>query len=314
MRYFLYLIFCLSFWVAQAQQSPQFGSYAFNGQYYNPALVGQSNRIEILGLYRLQYAGYQATADPNGAPVTQLFSISSPVAQQKGGIGLQVVNDVLGGGRVSRELTLAGAYHLPIGINKLSLGASVGFLARGLNGTALRPRDEEDPLLPTTQVLETQPDVGLGVAYSGTGFSLGLGVRHLTQPTFSLGGVGGENQQRRMYHLTGQYLIGLTYTWDLQPMALVRFDGQKVATDVGLLALYDQVFWGGISYRHEDAISLLAGINLLQNRMKLGYVFDYVVAGVAAKSLTSHEIMLQYALPAPKPGKRSIIRTPRYSF
>ena len=196
MRYFLYLILCLFYWVAQAQQSPQFGSYWLNGQYYNPALAGQSNRIEILGLYRLQYAGYQATADPNGAPITHLFSSSSPVLQQKGGVGLQVVNDVLGGGRVSRELTLSGAYHLPIGINKLSIGASVGFLARGLNGTALRPRDEEDPLLPTTQVLETKPDFGLGLAYMGTGFSVGLGVRHLTQPTFALGGLGGENQHR----------------------------------------------------------------------------------------------------------------------
>lgn len=314
MRYFLLLAFGLCSLVAYTQQNPQFGSYAFSGMYYNPALNGLSNRIEILGLYRMQYAGYQATTDPKGAPTTQFFSVSSPIFQQKGGIGINVVNDVLGGGRVGREVTLSGAYHLPVGINKLSIGASVGLFARGLNGTALRPRDEEDPLLPQIQVLASKPDFGVGIAYSGSGFSVGLGVRHLTQPTFALGGQGGENQQRRMVHLTGQYLLGLTYTWDLQPMALVRFDGQKIATDVGVLALYNQVFWGGVSYRHEDAVSALLGINLLQNKMKLGYVFDYVIAGMAAKSLTSHELMLQYTLPAPKPGKRSIVRTPRYSF
>lgn len=314
MRYFLLLAFSLCLRVSYAQQNPQFGSYAFSGMYYNPALNGLSNRIELLGLYRMQYAGYQATSDPQGAPVSQLFSVSAPIFQQKGGIGINVVNDVLGGGRVSREVTFSGAYHLPVGIHKLSLGASVGFLAKGLNGTALRPRDEEDPLIPQNQVLEMKPDVGLGVAYSGTGFSVGVGVRHLTQPTYALGTLGGANQQRRMYHLTGQYLLGLTYTWDLQPMALVRFDGQKVATDVGLLALYNQLFWGGVSYRHEDAVSALVGINLLQNKMRIGYVFDYVIAGVAAKSLTSHELMLQYSLPAPKPGKRSVVRTPRYSF
>jgi type IX secretion system PorP/SprF family membrane protein len=297
-----------------AQQNPQFGNYFFNQLYFNPAYAGNSSKIDITGIVRLQYAGYSGTFDPSGAPTTQFISINSPTPQRNAGLGMTIVNDVLGGGRVGREIHLAYSYHIPIGINKLSLGVASGILSRGIDGTKLRPRDENDPSVPTIQVLRTRPDFSVGVAFSSAVYSIGIGVKNITQPKVSFTNLETSNVQKRQYNLTGNYIIGVNYDWDLNPMFILRSDLTTLTAEVGALAFYKNNLWIGLNYRHEDAVALLTGFSLPNSSFRLGYSLDYIINGQAAKSLLSHEVLLRYSLAAPKKGKRSIVRTPRYRF
>ncbi|MFN3784234.1 MAG: PorP/SprF family type IX secretion system membrane protein [Spirosomataceae bacterium] len=298
----------------EAQQNPQFGNYFFNQLYFNPAYSGQTNKIDLTGIVRLQYAGYTASLDPGGSPFTQYISINSPTPQRTGGVGMTIVNDVLGGGRIGREMHLTYAHQIPIGINKLSFGVAAGIISRGIDGSKLRPRDENDPSIPTTQVIYTKPDIGLGIAYSSAVYSIGLGVKNVTQPRISFTNLEALNVQKRQYNLTGNYMIGVNYDWDINPMFILRSDLTTYTGEIGALAFYKENTWFGLNYRHEDAIALLAGISLPKAGFRLGYSLDYVVSGLAAKSILSHEILLTYSLAAPKRGKRSVVRTPRYSF
>lgn len=300
--------------VVKAQQNPQFGNYFFNQLYFNPAYAGNNTKIDITGIVRLQYAGYTGTLDPGGAPTTQFISLNTPTPQRKGGLGMTIVNDVLGGGRVGREMHLAYAYHLPIGINKLSFGVAAGLLSRGIDGSKLRPRDENDPSIPTVQVISTKPDFNLGIAYSSAVYSIGLGVKNITQPRVSFTNVEALNVQKRQYNLTGNYMIGINYDWDINPMFILRSDLSTFTGEVGALALYKENLWVGLNYRHEDAIALLAGFNVPNTDFRIGYSLDYIINGLAAKSILSHELLLTYSLAAPKKGRRSIVRTPRYRF
>jgi Type IX secretion system membrane protein PorP/SprF len=95
---------------------------------------------------------------------------------------------------------------------------------------------------------------------------------------------------------------------------LVRSDLINTSLEFGLQAIYDNKFWLGGGYRINESITGLLGTTLLNNKLRLGYAFDFVSNASAAKSATSHEILMVYALPAARIGKKSIIRTPRYRY
>jgi hypothetical protein len=53
-------------------------------------------------------------------------------------------------------------------------------------------------------------------------------------------------------------------------------------------------YWGGLSYRHQDAVVILAGIELL-NGLKLGYSYDITLSKLIKYSSGSHEVMIGYS-------------------
>ena len=97
-------------------------------------------------------------------------------------------------------------------------------------------------------------------------------------------------------------------------MFIIKSDFKTVSPEVGALVTYNSSFWGGVNYRWQDAVSFLIGGNFLNNKVRAGYAFDYVVFGTPAKAPTSHEVLLTYYLNPPRSGKKSIIKTPRYGY
>lgn len=297
-----------------AQQDPQFTNYIFNGLFLNPATAGIDGKTQLSAFYRTQYVGYNGTFDAGGAPVSQVLSASIPIKMLGGGIGLNVVNDQIGGGNINRELQLAYAYHLPVGGSRLSIGVSGGLHNKIANSENYRPRDPGDPAIPTGSVSQMQPNFNAGLYFYNPAFTLGLSTKHINEPTFGLNTPSATNTLARSYYLTGSFLIGVSYTLDVTPMFIIKSDLTTVSPEAGVLVTYANKYWFGTNYRWDDAVSALAGGTFLNNSLRIGYAFDYVYSGVEAKSLTSHEVFMSYALPAPKAGKKSIVRTPRYRF
>ena len=82
-----------------------------------------------------------------------------------------------------------------------------------------------------------------------------------------------------------------------------------------MLGTYANKIWAGLGYRLQDAAIATAGINLMRNNaLRVGYSLDLVVGSTNVKSLTSHEIIVGYALPAPDARKKPIVRTPRFRY
>jgi type IX secretion system PorP/SprF family membrane protein len=311
-----YLLFLLSIAVQQsfAQTDPQFTQYVFNQFYLNPGAAGMGGQTSVSAFYRTQWSGYTATFDRGGAPTTQIVSASVPFSGVKGGLGIYMMNDVIGGGNVNRELTAAYSFHKRIGNNLLGIGASVGLYNRTLNGGDFRPRESEDPSIPTTKTSEIQPDISAGVYLYNPSYQLGLSVKHINQPSFGFSTLTGRNPLNRSLYLSGSLLIGISYTLDISPMFVIKSDFKTVSPEVGALVSYNSAYWAGINYRWQDAASFLIGGNFLNKKVSLGYAMDYVVFGPLAKAPISHEIMLKYSLSALRSGKKSIIRTPRYRY
>ncbi|MFN4147713.1 MAG: type IX secretion system membrane protein PorP/SprF [Runella sp.] len=322
MRYprLLLFFFCsvLPFFSAKAQQDAQFSLFMFNQLYFNPATAGADGTTRFQLLNRVQWAGYQTTSGDPGAPNTLLFSGSIPLNFIKSAVGVHYVNDRIGA-TGSQEFQLSYSYKININDNTLSLGVRAGLQNRYIDYNRLIAREPGDPNIPTGRIGTTQPDIALGAFYDATDFYVGVSVSHVNRPTFGLGGATAENALVPSSYLMAGYRWEPIYGLEVQPLVLAKsplnFSSRTLSIEGGVMATWDEFFFGGITYRSGDSFNFILGINMLANRaLRVVGAADVTSTGRSAKGPFSYEVLLSYALPALTRGKKTIIRTPRFRY
>lgn len=297
-----------------AQQDPQFSQYMFNSFYYNPAFAGTDGVTKITGLYRSQWLGYTPTYGDGGAPTTQILSANTYLPKIKGGVGGYLVNDNLGPVN-NFELQVSYAYHIAIKNAKLSIGGRAGMYSQKVDFDLYRATDQNDPLLAgkSGKESQTRPDFAVGALYKKEKFYVGVGLDHLTEPSFDFG-LTQNNQLKRHLYVTGSYFYDLNFDVRLQFVTLIKSDLTKTSFDLGIIAYLKDAMWGGLSFRQSEAAILILGYSLLKDKsLKVGYSLDYIIKDQQAKQPTSHELMVSYSLPVDFTGKK-VIRTPRFRY
>ncbi|WP_242926114.1 PorP/SprF family type IX secretion system membrane protein [Pontibacter vulgaris] len=309
----LLVLFCQS--ASWAQQQPQYTHYGFNGLNISPAYAGITNRPEVLSIYRYQWLGYDATFDDGGSPQTLLLTAHTPVRLLHGGIGIGLVRDKIAN-TTFMNAALSYSFHIKIGEGKLGLGiqGNVNNIKKG----NYRAIDDNDPSVPYNSS-DTKYDLGAGMWYESETFYAGGGVTNLLRSKYEFadsaktgsGQVLGENH----IYVTAGYNLPLVQDLVLTPTALIKHDTETFSFDAGARVTFNEKYWGGVNYRHKEAVSALAGVALLQdNALRLGYAFDFTTFNKEAKAPTSHEVMVSYRLPEPVVRFRPPVRTPRYNF
>lgn len=319
----LLLIALVTGWMvpaARAQQDPQFSLYMYNPLYYNPAAAGSEGVTRLQITHRTQYLAYQPTiAGDGGAQSTQLLSFNMPLTNIKGGIGVHAFNDKLGA-NLNQAVQVSYAYRMALKSGTLALGVQAGMYNRGINyGELFRARDPNDPNIPTQQVSQARPDFSAGVYYNTTDYWFGASVTHLNAAKYSFITDRSTDPLDRTVNVTAGYRLGIGYDLDVHPSVLVQYSttGRVKASTItaNLIGTYDNRIWAGLGYRLGDAAMATVGINFGRNNaLRAGYSADIVVGGSQIKSLTSHEVLLAYALPAPDARKKPIVRTPRFRY
>lgn len=321
-RIYLYVIVC---WVlvfglglgsgqVVAQQDAQFTQYMYNRLFYNPAFSGQEAGHTITALHRSQWSSYTTSAGGGGAPTTQLITLSSGFERSKFGVGLSLVNDRIGIFN-NQEANLSVAYHQRVGRGKLSIGASGSFFSSSIRYDDI---DVVNPELLPGGGSETQINnsISLGLLYDRSNFYAGVSMRHFNEPAFDFG-EGFENRLENHHYVLMGYRINTFALFSIEPSLLLKsISLNNFSYDVSVIGTYNKKISLGLAYRGEESASVLVGYSLLRdNSLRLGYAFDLVVGGLEAKSPTSHEFMLTYALPqARKEIEKVIQRTPRFRF
>ncbi|WP_373511154.1 type IX secretion system membrane protein PorP/SprF [Persicitalea sp.] len=310
---FFLAIAAISSFTALAQQPTQFSQFQLNQLYFNPAAAGADGGTRLQVIHRTQYAGYQGTFDAGGAPSTQLFSGSTVI--KNFGVGFTAFNDKIGPWS-NQSFQLAGAYRFAMSNGNLAVGASAGLYRSAIDYNVLRARDDGDPIIGTGVVGEIHPDVNLGVRYEAAGYYVGASVNHLLNAKYKLGSDLATNPLIPVYYLNGGLNLEIGYLWEVQPFAIAKSDlSSPIAIEGGVMGTYNQRYWAGISYRAQDALIFMGGVNLMQNQsLRLSGAYDLVIGAPSLKTPTSYEVMLSYRLPAPKFGKKTIVRTPRFRF
>lgn len=277
---------------AKAQQDPQFSQNMFNKLYVNPAFAGSSEAICFHALYRAQWVNF------DGAPKTFVFGADAPIFNNKGGVGLSILSDDIGFENTLMG-KLAGAYRFQIGSGKLGIGVDVDFLQHSLDGDFIAPdgNASNDPAIPTKSVNGTAFDLGGGLYYNSDKLYIGVSSTHLLEAKVDLDKFKKEFK-RHIYGMIG-YSFDLSPSLAFKPSIFVKNVTDNTTLDFNLNLHINNRFWIGGSYRNEDAIVAMLGLNIT-DKLRLGYSYDITTSDIKGYSDGTHEIMLGYCFTTKK--------------
>lgn len=313
-RFFIISLLLLVGVITYGQNSPQFTQYLFNQFYFNPAATGQSGNLQVQSFIRSQYTGYTPDLGNGGQIMSSYFSVDSPVPQLLGGAGVYFSNQNISQAQNVSELALNYSLNRRFNSNIIAYGVGVGFRNLTLRGDDFIQRDPDDPLIPDAKMTAMSPVLNLGAYLINPSYQIGVSVKNVLESSYNIGGTDGLFKENRNYYLTGNYNLPISYTLDIIPMFLIRTDLKTTDIELGGIINYNERYWLGANYRLQDAVAVMAGINLLKDKLKVGYAVDLVTEGVKAKSNTSHELFVKYSLSPIRGGKKTIIKTPRYNI
>ncbi len=303
-----YCVILLTFFVAlaaQAQQTPLMSHYMFNGLLINPAYAGSKEYVSTTLLYRKQWAGIE------GAPVTYNGSVHGLLKKKKFGLGALLQQDKIG---VTRQTDFYGvmAYHLPLGMGKLSLGMQAGISNYSSNVVDLTYWDPGDKVFAYNTFSSLLPNAGFGAYYYRDLFYAGVSAPFLISydpnESSSLESNVPVHRQVRRYYITAGGVIETERDLKLKPSILIRYEANaKVNYDLNLNLLINDIFWIGASYRSDESIIALLEYQI-SRKFRVGYSYDYTLGPLGTYSSGSHEIMLGYDFGFPVTKMKS----PRY--
>jgi len=326
-NFFLITIFTfLSFVSTKAQQLPMYSQYVENGFLLNPAMAGSRIYTPLRLTLRQQWAGVE------GAPETQALSISknfgercttcdavgNPLARrstQKGmGIGAYVFNDNYGA--ISRSgIEFSYAYHLEF--SRQYYGKRGTRLSFGLGGVFYQYKfDGEyipigDPLFTGADIVSYIPDANFGVYLYNDSYFVGFSIAHLFESSVKMGDAGFNNDiMLRHYYFTAGYTFNINNQVSVEPSAIIR---RTIDSDnyIDLTTkLYVRNFWLALSYRTNDQIVGMLGVNFAH--YYFGYSYDYYSNNLlASNSNGTHEITFGVNLNVPRKMIRDLMKRDR---
>lgn len=298
-----------------AQQEPQITHFMFNKLSYNPGFAGVRDAICLNGLARQQWVGF-TDGDDKVFPQTNIFSIDAPIRRINSGVGLMFMTDKIGF-EENLQVRLNYSYHFNLGIGRMAIGASAGFLNKTIDFSKFSPLDPSDPVIISAgQESDMLLDFGFGAYYNVPDlFYVGISSSQLTEADFSATMMDDSPYSlSRHYYLTGGYYFRLPDpSWVINPNVLVKSDFGSTQFDLNVLGIYNNKIWGGMTFRANDAVAFMVGAYPFEgenvSNLKAGYSYDVTTSqlGRGGRSGGSHEIFINYCF-------RIEIERPEFSY
>ncbi|WP_411030115.1 type IX secretion system membrane protein PorP/SprF [Spongiimicrobium sp. 3-5] len=287
---FLTLLFFCATFLALGQKEPQYTQYMYNIGSFNPAYVGSVETAEIATLYRAQWI------DIDGAPRTIRVGANIPLANDKHGLGFNVVNDQLG---PTTQTFIDVAYSFQVNVSedtKLSFGIDAGGALLDVDFTKGTFENPSEPLLNTQELNKFYPTVGAGTFLYSDDWYLGLSVPNFLTSVINDEEIAAFVNEQVQFNFIGGYVFDLSDGLKFKPAFLVNYlEGAPVNINVSTNFLISDVFTLGASYRVDNAVSGLAGFQISSGTF-LGYSYDYNTNGLGEFSQGSHEVILKFYL------------------
>jgi len=283
-----------------AQQDTQTSMYFFNPLQFNPAYAGSRGTLNITGVTRAQWIGW------DGAPNSQFLSVHAPVLRKDIGVGATIAYDKIGS-RSGFSAMANFAYQLQLNKEdlRLALGLSGGIQQYGYDFSTLIATNVNDPSY-TNSFRQTKANFGFGAYLFQQNFYAGISIPRLIKRSID-NNSGNAYLQRHLY-VTGGYVYKVNSILDLKPSVLVKYtaNGPMIA-DLNFSAHLFNRFWIGGLYRTTDC----AGVNFayqIKDFCSAGYSFDFPLNGKMLNQWGTHEIMISFDLN----GKNNAVKSPRY--
>lgn len=303
-----------------AQQVPQFSQYLRNQYLANPAAAGVYDFVDVTVGGRMQWLGF------TDAPKTSYLYISSPLSRAtqarynpgirissgpvrnpeirtgkfKHALGGQVLADQYG---AFRQLRAAVTYALHVPLSRkynLSFGTSLGLSNRSF----LTDKAQTLSMLTSTGVDNTYDnfvansgaqntmDLGAGLYLYSKKMFVGISADQLTKDFVKFGNVQTTFDPRMHFQATAGVKIPVSREVSLMPAFLAKYtQGAPLSFEGSLMLEYKEWLWMGASFRNQDALVAMAGLNISE-RFKFGYSYDFNISKVRNFSAGGHELVL----------------------
>lgn len=296
-----------------AQTDQQYTQYYEVPSYYNPAAIGNMDRIRIRAGGRLQWMGIDNA--PRGIVLTGDMPLK--LFGKRFAVGLVAQQESAG---LFRNLSVGvqAGYKLKLWKGELTAGIQIGFANEVFKGSEVFIPDGDDfhegadEAIPQTDVSGNALDLGAGVYYNHKWFWAGISGTHLNAPTITFeddnGGTGssggstsGESAKnyefqlrRTLYFMAGSNIPVKNTLFEVMPSVLVKSDFTFTRVEVTGRIRYKKFLTAGVGYRHDDAVSAILGAEF--KGFFVGYSYDYPISAISKASSGSHELILGYSL------------------
>ncbi len=290
-RILYFFIIFLSGLSAYSQQTPLITQYMYTQMAFNPGYAGSNEGICATGLVRQMWMGLK------GAPQTFLVTIDSPLKFLHGGLGGSIMQDMVADFKTT-QVKLGYAYHMDLGTGNLGIGAEIILQNSKLDLGKLKEGaiNQEDPLLESTDNKsgDMVVDASIGAFYKVPDkYYIGFSALQLLQTRQKKNGY----KLRRTYNLDGGYYWPVpNYPgFELQPSAIIMFDGTEWQTTVNAIVNYNKKLSGGIGFRYQDGVASIPLIfGMAIKSFKIGISYDIGTSGTGINNGGSLEIILNY--------------------
>ncbi len=291
----------------KAQQVPIFTNHANSYAYANAGFAGMSEGINLLGIYRQQWAGFVDSDGNDIAPQTFLLTGDMPIRALHGGVEFSVMQDKLGFEN-NVNVGLGYSFHLDLGGSTLGIGVAATLLNRTVDFSKLNPNNASDPILQGLgEESAMMVDANLGLFWQmPESFYVGVSVVNILE---TMSQALGENSESSASFTTDRTFYAVAgYPFQFEDMPLFTFIpsvsvmSNLASTQLNASArvVYNNLFSLGVNYRPQESVGLMAGLTIKD--ITVLYSYDINTTGLLPGS---HEIGLSYCF------KLDLDRTPR---
>jgi len=288
---YILLIISATGFLASAQQLPQISQRMIDETTLNPGCYGTKEYTQIFLHHRTQWVGFE------NAPSTQILSYDGKL-QENMALGAYVLNDITGPTR-RFSINAGYAYSFAFKDFMVSTGLALSAMQYGIDGTKITLHENNDMAI-TENMSEKawKPDASFGAYLYNEKFYAGISAMQLFASRIKLkypDDIKAQISMVRHYYFTSGYNIDID-KFIIQPSLLF---GTTITSpsqlDINLKATYNQRFTGGVGYRINDALTLLAGVKI-KEQFFISYSFDIVTGGLRKYNSGSHEIVLLFMI------------------
>lgn len=272
----------------QAQYDVFFSQNFANNSTLNPAFVGSSDKLFVLGGIREQWVGIE------GAPSYSTVNANIPFTlfNVNQGFGFNVVQDAFG---FNKNVAFSAAYAAHFSLPKagvIGFGLGLGFVNNSFNPTFVADNEGDTKIPSDNNFSNAVFDLSFGLYYKTENMYFGFSGGNLL--AHNLSGVANSSKASRLFHLSAGYEVGLNNTkWVAKPTVFVSTNTVNASMNLTCDFEYNKIFWLGVNYKVSDAISAIVGVVILKD-IKVGYAYDFNTSKLRKANGGSHELMVSY--------------------
>ena len=274
---------------SSAQQLAHYSQFVMNDYVLNPAVAGTNPYFDVKSTYRYQWVGIQ------DAPRTFLLSMNGPL-NEKGnmGIGGYIYSDITGPTRKT-GFKASYAYNFKLTDEmKLSFGLAGGLMQFAVDGSEINLNQKNDQAIGNVWQAAYTPDAAFGAYLYHDDFFVSLSIPQLIGTKLELAEnySSADNSLKNHYFISGGYTFHINNEFDFEPLVQGKYIPPLTPQiDIGGRFIWKEMIWLGGTYRTEDAATIFAGINFLDN-FTFGYSYDVITNDIKILSSGTHELVL----------------------